>query len=99
MAIRSSSFQSFKELSAQAQTLIFLYALAAWARHHAEIPSPMMLSKELENFWCAQQLCADELSDPNRMTRLLEKHFESVRSDAGRRSATKSMTCRSRVSA
>jgi hypothetical protein len=77
-----SPSQSFSELAIEARTLLSIYASAAWARHHANIPGATMLQTELENFWCAQQLSAEALSDPHRMTALLEKHFESLSSDA-----------------
>jgi hypothetical protein len=97
-AICSSSLPSFRELSAQAQTLLFIYASATWARHHGAIPNSIMLVTELEKFWAAHQLSEDALSDADRMTCLLENHFESLRLDAIQRPSTKSKTCRSRLS-
>jgi hypothetical protein len=97
-ATRPSSLLSFKELSMQARTLLFLYASATWARRHGDILNSTMLLAELEKFWGAQQFSEDALSDPDRMTCLLEKHFESLRQDAVQRPSTKSMTCRSRLS-
>lgn len=96
--IHSSSPRSFEQLSVQARTLLSIYASAAWARRHAHIPNPTRLLTELESFWCAQQLSADALSDPHRMTLLLEKHFESLSPEAVRTPSVKSRTCHSRVS-
>jgi hypothetical protein len=92
------SLHSFEELSVQARTLLLIYASAAWARYHANIPDPTMLLKEIENAWRTHQLSADAVSDPDRMTLLLEKHFESLRSEAVRRPATRNKPCRSRES-
>ena len=72
---------SFSELSIEAKTLLFIYASAAWALRHPNIPDSTMLLTELENFWCAQQLSADVVSDPHRMTLLLEKHLDSLSPD------------------
>jgi hypothetical protein len=58
-ANRSSSLRSFKELSVQAQTLLFIFASAAWARYRAELPDSTILLTELDAFWGAQQLDVD----------------------------------------
>lgn len=97
-AIQSSSPQSFEELSTEAQTLLFIYASAAWARYHANIPNPTKLLKEVGDVWCTHKLSADAISDPDRMTFLLEKHFEYLPPERARRPSTADKTCHSRES-
>jgi hypothetical protein len=64
----SSSPQSFRELSVEAKTLLFIYASAAWAKFSTNIPDPSILMSEIERIWCSQKLSADAVSDPSRMT-------------------------------
>ena len=90
MTKNQSSFQPFNELSPQAKTLLFIYASAAWARFDPRIPAPSVLLAFIETVWSAQQLGCDAVSDPDRMTRLLEKHLDLLCSAAAsRRSMSK----------
>lgn len=94
--IPSSSSKSFSQLPVEAKVLVFIYASAAWARFNRNIPDRSILLSEIEKVWCIQKLSAEAVSDPDRMTYLLEKHFESLRSESARRAARQ--TCHSRVS-
>lgn len=91
-----SSPKSFRQLPVEAKALVFIYASAAWARFNPNIPDQSVLLSEIEKVWCIQKLSAEAVSDPDRMTRLLEEHFESLRSELARRVASR--MCRSRVS-
>lgn len=96
--IRSSSLQSFRELSAEVRTLLFIYASAAWARRNENIPNTSMLVEELERVWRTHELSADAVSDPDRMTLLLEGHFERMHSEQARTAATENNTSQSKES-
>lgn len=70
-----SQHVSFRQLSLEARALFFIYAAAAFARYHSHPPSPSELRSSLEAIWDANGLAYEYLSDPFRMTRLLEQHF------------------------
>jgi len=67
-----------------------MFALAALARYRSEPPTPRGLAAELETAWNTNRLCEIDLSDPDRMTQLLEEYFSPSSSNvsgsvAGRR--------------
>lgn len=73
----------FELLPIQARILFFIYASAALARYRSQPPTPSGLASELELAWNRNGLCESDLSDPSRMTRLLEQHFAPLASNTG----------------
>jgi hypothetical protein len=71
----TSSHLSFDRLPIEARTLFFIYASAALASYGSHPPTPFGLAAELEAAWNKNGLCQCDLSDPERMTRLLKDHF------------------------
>ena len=98
MTKNQSSSQPFGELSAQAKTLLFIYASAVWARFDPTIPDPSVLLGHVEKVWYDQQLGPDAVSDPDRVTRLLEKQVQSLCSTITSRPITPNKRCRVRGS-
>ncbi len=78
--------------------MLFIYATAAWARFDANIPDAGVLLSQIEKVWCSQELGPDAVSDPDRVTRLLEKHFEPLFSAAASSVSPSNKSCRVRVS-
>ncbi len=93
----SSPRQSFRHLSVEARTLLFIYASAAWARLNPNMPDAGVLLSHIENVWSNEQLGPDAASDPDHVTRLLEKHFEPLFSAAASSVAPSNKNCRMRV--
>jgi hypothetical protein len=75
MKTTSSPDLSFAQLPSEARALFFIYASAALARYQSHPPRRSELASELENVWDRHRLTRQDLSDPHRMTRLLEQHF------------------------
>jgi hypothetical protein len=78
MKTKSSPFSpdsSFAQLPSEARALFFIYASAALARYQSYPPTRSELAQELETVWDTHRLTRQDLSDPRRMTRLLEQHF------------------------
>jgi hypothetical protein len=72
----TSSLQiPFERLSLEARALFFIYASAALARYQSHRPKPAELEDTLEAVWDTNGLAYEDLADPFRMTRLLERHF------------------------
>jgi hypothetical protein len=68
---------SFAQLPSEARAMFFIYASAALARYQSHPPTRSELAQELEIVWDTHRLTRQDLSDPRRMTRLLEQHFAS----------------------
>jgi len=66
---------SFAELPIEARVLFFIYASAAIARFGVYPPTPTQLAPQLEAIWNEHKLRNEDLSDPGRLTVLLEKHL------------------------
>jgi hypothetical protein len=66
---------SFAQLPHEARALFFIYASAALARYQSHPPKRSELAQELETVWDTHRLTSQDLSDPYRMTRLLQQHF------------------------
>ncbi len=75
MQNKTSSHVPFAQLPVEARALFFIYASAALARYRSQPPTTRELAPELEVAWNSNQLRQSDLSDPNRMTHLLEQHF------------------------
>lgn len=70
-----TSHTPFAELSVEARTLFFIFALPATARFGVRPPAPADLASELETVWDGHRLCDKDLSDPDRLTALLKEHL------------------------
>jgi hypothetical protein len=73
----SVSHVPFAELPFQARAVLFIN-LAAVARYGAQPPKQSALTPALETIWNRNRLRLKDLSNPFRMTALLEKEFTSV---------------------
>jgi hypothetical protein len=69
------SHTPFAELSVEARVLFFIYASAAVARFGVYPPTPTQLAPQLEAISNEHKLCDEDLSDPDRLTVLLEEHL------------------------
>jgi hypothetical protein len=69
------------QLPVEARGLFSIYASAALARYQSHPPIPSKISGELERVWNKNRLTCEELSDPNRMTLILEHHFAGLPSN------------------
>jgi hypothetical protein len=67
--------QPFTQLPVEARALFFIYASAALARYRSQPPTPDELAADLEAVWNTNRLSKSDLSDPNRLVRLLEEYF------------------------
>ena len=65
----------FRTASVEARVLFAIYASAAWARYRSTPPAMSTLAAELDAVWKTNRLTLRDLSDPYRMTALLESHF------------------------
>jgi hypothetical protein len=68
----------FAELPVEARALFLINALAAVARYGAQPPEQSKLTPLLETIWNGNRLRLKDLSDPFRITALLETEFASV---------------------
>jgi len=68
----------FAHLPIEARVLFSIYASAALARYRSKIPMSGNPAASLERFWNANRLTLRDLSDPYRMTALLESHFAAL---------------------
>lgn len=75
MQNKTSSHLPFTQLPVEARVLFFIYASAALARYRYQPPTMHELAPELEAAWTKNWLHKSDLSDPDRMTCLLEQHF------------------------
>ncbi len=78
MTISSLSHVPFAELPVEARALFFIIALPAVARFGVKPPKQSELNPLLETIWNGNRLCLKDLSDPFRMSALLEKELASV---------------------
>lgn len=69
------SYLPFEQLPSEARGLLLIFASAALARYQSHPPKPSELTNSLEAVWNSRRLTRKDLSDPYRMTRLLEEHF------------------------
>ena len=74
----SISHVPFAQLPIEARVLISIYASAALARYCSTPPAMSTLVAELDAVWTANNLTLRDLSDPYRMTALLESHFAAL---------------------
>jgi len=68
----------FAELPVEARALFSINALAAAVRYGAQPLQQSELTPVLEAIWNGNRLGVKDLSNPFRMTALLEKEFTSV---------------------
>ena len=80
MTSLSSSHIPYVELPTQARALFFINALAAVAGYGAKPPKQSELTPVLETIWNRNRLRLKDLSDPFRMTALLETELAPVSS-------------------
>ena len=74
----SLSHVPFAELPFQARALFFINALAAVARYGAQPPKQSELTSALETIWNRNRLGLKDLSNPFRVTALLEGELACV---------------------
>ena len=74
----SESQVPFAQLPIEARVLFSIYASAACARYGSTPPAVSMLAAELDAVWTENKLTLRDLSDPYRMTALLESHFAAL---------------------
>jgi hypothetical protein len=74
----SVSYVPFAHLPIEARALFSIYASAALARYRSQIPMSGNLAASLERIWNANRLTLRDLSDPYRMTALLESHIAAL---------------------
>jgi hypothetical protein len=67
----------YAELPSQARALFFINALAAVARYGTQPPKQSELTPVLETIWNRNRLRLQDLSDPFRITALLQTEFAS----------------------
>jgi hypothetical protein len=69
---------AYAELPVEARALLFIFALGAAARYMGQPPNQSELTPILEAIWNRNRLCRNDLSNPFRMTALLESELLSV---------------------
>ena len=74
----SDSRIPYAELPVEARALFFIFALGAAARYVGHPPSQSELTPVLEVIWNRNRLCRNDLSDPFRMTAMLETELSCV---------------------
>jgi hypothetical protein len=74
----SVSLVPFAELPVEARALLFILALGAAARYVAQPPKQSELTPLLETIWNRNRLRPSDLSNPFRITALLETELSSV---------------------
>ena len=75
MQTPTSLHRPFEQLPIKGRTLFFIYAAAALARYQSHRPRPSELASSLATVWDAHRLTHEDLSNPTRMTPLLEEHL------------------------
>ena len=68
----------YAELPSEARALLSIFAQAAAARYVVQPLKKSELAPILEFVWNRNRLCLNDLSDPFRMTALLETELSSV---------------------
>ena len=76
--MKTSLHVPFAELPIEARVLFAIYASAALVRFRSQIPTLGNLAAGLERIWNANRLTLVDLSDPYRMTALLESHVAAL---------------------
>ena len=76
--MKTSLHVPFAELPIEARVLFSIYASAALVRFRSQIPTLGNLAAGLERIWNANRLTLVDLSDPYRMTALLESHVAAL---------------------
>jgi hypothetical protein len=71
----------FAQLPVEARVLFSIFASAALARYRSQIPTSGDLAAGLESVWNANRLTLPDLSDPYRMTALLESRAVDLLAD------------------
>jgi hypothetical protein len=79
--MKTSLYVPFAELPIEARVLFSIFASAALARYRSQIPTSGDMAAGLERVWNANRLTLRELSDPYRMTALLESHSVALLAD------------------
>lgn len=69
---------AFVDLPTEARILFFIYASAAMARFGIRPPTPTEIAQRLEALWNEHALRIEDLSDPDRLTALLQEHLPSA---------------------
>jgi hypothetical protein len=70
----------YAELPSQARAMFFIFATAASARFGAQRPDQSEMNPVLETIWNGNRLRLKDLSDPFRLTALLETGLASFSS-------------------
>ena len=65
----------FVHLPREARVLFSIYASGALACYRSQVPTSANLAAVLAMIWNANRLALRDLSDPDRMTELLESRF------------------------
>jgi hypothetical protein len=81
--MNTSMHVPFGQLPIEARVLFAIYASGALARYRSTPPVVSTLTAELGAIWNANRLTLRHLSDPYRMTALLESHFAALLVDEG----------------
>ena len=75
MINQSVSPVPYAELPSEARALLFIFAMGAAARYVANPPKQSELTPLLEAIWNRNRLCRNDLSNPFRMTALIEREL------------------------
>jgi hypothetical protein len=73
--INKNAHLPYCELPSEARALFTIFGLAASARFVAKPPRRASLDSLLNVVWDAERLTLNDLSDPNRMTILIEQYM------------------------
>jgi hypothetical protein len=78
MIILRTSPIPFAELPSEARALFSIFSIGAAPRYVAQPPKRSELTPILEAIWNRNRLCLNDLSDPFRMTALIETELAPV---------------------
>jgi hypothetical protein len=84
MKTTNPSHMPYKELPHEAARLFFIFALGASSRYQCYPPKRSELANALETVRNDEGLTEQDLSDPNRVTRLIEEHLASSTAGAAK---------------
>ena len=79
--MKTSLHVPFTQLPVEARVLFSIFASAALARYRSQIPTSGDMAAGLERIWNENRLTLPDLSDPYRMTALLESHSVALLED------------------